>query len=83
MYEITNAIMRTFDIKKLKSLCNQPSCNKKPEKEFFIYEYRTKRNIGIAKIYLCKKHIEIARNLMVNLKNIEPTMVIESDEKDI
>ncbi len=83
MYEITNEITKTFDVKKLKSRCNFPLCNKRPEKEFFVYEYTTKKNRGIAKIYLCSKHIEIARNLMEKLRNIEPKMVIESSEKDI
>lgn len=83
MYELTNAITRTFDIKRLKSLCNYPSCKKKPEKEFFIYEYSIKRTTGIATLYLCKEHIGIARNVMAELKNLEPHEVIMSKEKDI
>ena len=83
MYELTNAISKAFEIKKMKSLCNYPSCKNKPKKEFFIYEYTTKRIIGIATLYLCDEHIKEARNLMINLRELDPKIFIEKKEKDI
>ena len=83
MYELTNAITAAFDIKKLKNECNHPGCRNKPEKEFFIYEYSTRRITGIATLYVCAEHLTVARSLMTKLKELKPHIVIMSKEKDI
>ena len=83
MYELTNAITEAFDIKKMKNECNHPGCKNRPEKEFFIYEYSTRRITGIATLYVCAEHLAVARKLMKRLKELEPRIVIMSKEKDI
>ena len=83
MYRITEAVLRNFDIKKMKKVCNYPGCKKKPEKEVYIYEYQIKKSIGITTLYLCKEHLHSAKDLAEEIKRISPKMIVQKKERDI
>ena len=83
MYEITEIILKMFDIKKLKNACNYPDCKKKPNKEVYIYEYQIKKSIGITTLYLCKDHLSSADDLIKKIKKIAPKLIIQRKEKNL
>ena len=78
MEELRNLILKGFDIRHLKAKCNHPSCSSKPEKEVFIYEYTTKRKIGIATLYVCATHMYDANSIVKKIKLISPSAIIQS-----
>ena len=78
--DIRDVILKMFDIKKFKYKCNQPYCEREPKKEVLIYEYKGKKKIGLAKLYLCEEHSDI-RELLSELRRIEPKLIIGSEVK--
>ena len=83
MYEITETILKMFDIKKLKNTCNYPECEKKPDKEVYIYEYQIKKTTGIITLYLCKNHLNSADELIKKIKVIEPRLIVQKKENSM
>ncbi len=84
MQEITDAIVQSFDIRKLKSECNHPNCFREPEKKVMLYEYTLKRGRRVfANLYLCSEHALSVKEILEKIKEIAPQMIIGSDVKEI
>jgi len=81
--KVTETILGMLDIRKLKSSCNYPNCSKKPEKEILIYEYTMRKSIGLATLYLCREHADVAKGLVTKIRNIDPKSIIESKQKEM
>lgn len=81
--KITETILGILDIRKLKSACNYPNCDKRPEKEILIYEYTMRRNNDLATLYLCREHAEVAKGLVTKIRNIDSKSIIEIKQKEM
>ena len=75
---IRNLVLSALDIKKLRQTCNAPKCTNRTENEVLIYQYTTQRKIGIATLYLCSRHLSIAKDLLKKIKAAVPDKIIQS-----
>lgn len=76
--KVRDVILSALDIRKLRRVCNAPKCSNSTENEIFIYQYTTRRKIGLATLYLCSKHLNIARDLLKKIKTAVPDKIIQS-----
>ncbi len=72
MEEISNLLIKKFDIKKFDSACNAIGCNEEISKVILFKEkHLTKLSEKeIAKIYLCEDHSNSLRKLIRELNSI-------------
>lgn len=75
--ERMNTILSSFDIKRLSTRCNQPDCEKKPEKIVSIFERSIKQRKEIARLYLCEEHINKIKDIKDKLDKSNKKSFIE------
>ena len=83
MEKMRGIVMNTYDIRQLDKRCNFPHCKGAPEASYDIFEFTLQRNIGIAKLYLCKDHIDSTAGLMKTLRKSFPDVIIQSKHATI
>ena len=76
-------IMNAYDIRQLDQRCNYPHCKSVPEASYDIFEFSLQKNTGIAKLYLCKAHLDCAQSLMKTLRKSFPDIIIQSKQGDV
>lgn len=83
MEKMRRIVMNIYDIRHIDQRCNFPHCKKSPERYLDISEFTLQRNIGIAKIFLCKEHIASTAGIMKTLRKSFPDIIIQSKEGTI
>jgi len=76
-------VMNGYDIRHLDSRCNYPHCRSAPEKSIEIFEFTLQKNIGIARLFLCKEHVNSASGLMKTLRKTFPDIIIQHKESEL
>lgn len=72
MSDVINLILQNFDIKKMENNCNINDCEEKPELSILFKETQLKKqkNRDLAKIYICKKHLNKIEYLLKQMNKI-------------
>ncbi len=76
---VRSIILSMLDITKLNRLCNISECCNSVDSAVFIYQYTTRRKIGIATLYLCRKHLHTANDIIKRIKRELPDKIIQSN----
>ncbi len=83
MEKMRGIVMNIYDIRQLDKRCNFPHCKSVPEASYDIFEFTLQRNIGIAKLYLCKTHLDSTTSLMKTLRKSFPDVIIQSKQGSV
>jgi hypothetical protein len=79
MENIIQALMDSYNVRKLDKICNDKACETEPTKKIFVYEYKKFSKKGIVSLYLCEDHVKSVRGFIKTLREANPNMIIERE----
>lgn len=82
--QIIDMILGRFDIRKLKSICNEMHCGYRPDKRVEIYQYDMKKGKKVfATLYVCNTHLKDATALIHDIKESNPKLIIDKEVSEL
>ena len=77
-------ILKKFDVRKQKEMCNEKDCGYRPTKKVEIYQYEMKKGKKIlATLHVCDAHFRDVVKIVETIKEENPRVIIDKDITDL